>query len=298
MAGIRKKIMWQKNEGGIMQNLLGKIGNTPSANVDGITVKLEYFNPSGSIKDRFVFPYLEKLFADGKIANDVEIVEATTGNTGISIAMWAALRGVRFTAYMPSNASQERILIIKGYGAQVVQAPTVGEAVALKNAHLAREQKAVTVDQFGNIHNPLFMQALGEELLLHKPEVFVAGAGTGGTIIGVARVLKKKLGTKIVVLEPTQSPMLTDGKPGIHLIEGVGEDFIPDIISRERNLIDEVGLVCENEALDGMKALWKRGMFVGASSAANLIAAKRYAKDGARVATLFPDNGYRYFVSR
>lgn len=266
--------------------------------MDGITVKLEYFNPSGSIKDRFVFPFLEKLHAEGKIADGTEIVEATTGNTGISIAMWAALRGVRFTAYMPANASKERILIIKGYGANVVQAPTVGEAVAQKNAHLAREAKAITVDQFGNIHNPLFMEALGEELLQHKPDVFVAGAGTGGTIIGVARVLKKKLGTKIVVLEPKQSTMLTNGRPGIHLIEGIGEDFIPDIIARERSLIDEVGLVCENEALAGMKALWKRGMFVGASSAANLIAAKRYAKNGARVATLFPDNGYRYFVSR
>ena len=281
-----------------MENIIQNTGNTPVALIDGITVKLEYANPSGSIKDRFVFNYLEELRAGGRAPPGTRMAEATTGNTGISAAMWAALRGCKFTAFVPQNASAERLAIMRGLGASVVQAPTVGKAVRLKEEYLAGNRKAISLEQFSNPRNPYFMETLGEELLEHQPEAVVAGVGTGGTLIGVARVLRKQLGTRIVAVEPSESPLLAQGKHGQHLIEGIGEDFIPEIISRERHLIDEIALVPEREALAEMKLLWKRGIFVGTSSAANLMVAKRIAKQGLRVATVFPDNGYRYCMSR
>ena len=171
------------------------------------------------------------------------IAEATTGNTGIAAAMWAALRGVEFTAFMPSNASQERLKIIGGMGARIVVKPNVCAAVEAKDEFLRTNPDVVAVDQFANPDNPKFMEALGEELLRHDPEVFVAGAGTGGTVIGVARVLRKKHGTMIVAIEPEESPMLTKGVCAQHPIEGIGEDFVPKIIENERHLIDEVALV-------------------------------------------------------
>ena len=281
-----------------MESIIKNIGNTPVALIDGITVKLEYNNPSGSIKDRFVFNYLEELRAGGRAQPGTRIAEATTGNTGISAAMWTALRGCSFTAFVPQNASSERLAIMRGFGAQVVLAPTVSDAVRMKNEYLAENPGAIALDQFANPKNPLFMQKLGEELLEHKPDAFVAGVGTGGTLIGAARVLSKELGTRIVAVEPSESPLLAQGKHGQHLIEGIGEDFVPEIIARELHMINEVAHVSEQEALAEMKLLWKRGIFVGTSSAANLIAAKKLAKGGMRVATVFPDNGYRHCMSR
>lgn len=278
--------------------LLARIGNTPAITMGKITIKLEYSNPSGSVKDRFVMRYLEKLRASGKLPVGGHIAEATTGNTGISAAMWAALRGATFTAFLPSNASQERLKIITGFGAQTVVSHCVKDAVQAKDEYLRANPDVVPVDQFSNPDNPLFMQSLGEELLQYKPEVFVAGQGTGGTVVGVARVLGEKLGTKIVAVEPEESPMLTKGKCCQHPIEGIGEDFVPEIIERERHRIDEIALVSGGASLVRMKELWKLGFFVGVSSAANLIAAQRYAAQGKRAATLFPDNGYRYFFTR
>ena len=294
--GNRRREMENFND--YAQAVLGMIGNMPVATVEGITVKLEYFNPSGSVKDRFVMRYLEKLYREGKLKKGGNVAEATTGNTGISAAMWCALRGVNFTAFLPSNASQERLKIITGMGAKTVVAHSVLDAVQAKDGFLRANPDAVPVDQFANPDNPLMMQKLGEELLEFEPEVFVAGQGTGGTVIGVARVLGERLGTHIVAVEPEESPMLTKGRCAQHPIEGIGEDFVPEIIARERDRIGEVAVVSGAEALVKMKELWKLGFFVGVSSAANLLVAQRYAAQGKRVATLFPDNGYRYFFTR
>jgi len=295
----------------INQNILEIVGNTPfmklnfgEQNQATILVKLEFLNPSGSIKDRMALYMLKIAEKKGLLLPGATIIEATTGNTGISFAMIAAIKGYRMMAVMPENMSQERRQIMKAFGAKVVLTPTrEGPTGAIrKRDQLAKEIRGSWVPgQFENEDNVLAHQfGLGKEILKQtrgKVDAFVAGVGTGGTLIGVARVLKKiNPKIKIVAVEPAESAVLSGGKPGEHNIQGIGEGFIPEVV--ELNIIDQVERVSTKEAEQMARKLAKtQGILVGTSSGANVTASLKMAKllgRGKVVVTVLPDRGERY----
>jgi len=298
-------------------NVLEIIGNTPMVRINKLTekgdatvlTKLEMLNPSGSIKDRIAKYMIEKAEKKGSLKSDSIIVEPTTGNTGIALAMLATIKDYKMIAVMPEGMSEEREMMIQAFGADVLLIPNGGEVdvkFAIKKAEemSKNNSKIFSPNQFKNMDNVIaHRETTGKEILDQTNgsiDVFVAGVGTGGTLVGVAQAMKEKIPkVRIVAVEPVNSSVLSGGKPGQHKIQGIGEGFIPRVLKSGLNLIDEIITVTDNEAIDMTRRLAKEeGILAGISSGANMFAALKIAKKlgkGKTVVTIFPDRGERYF---
>ena len=292
------------------------IGNTPLLEVSNIErelglkarvlVKLEYFNPAGSVKDRIALAMIEAAEKEGKLKPGSTIIEATSGNTGIGLASVGTSKGYKVILTMPETMSVERRNILKAYGAQIEL--TEGSK-GMKGAIAKAEELAAGIEgsfipaQFENKANPAVHKATtGPEIWNDtdgEVDIFVSGIGTGGTITGVGEFLKdKKPSVKLIAVEPTGSPVLSEGKSGPHKIQGIGAGFIPDTLNTE--IYDEVATVENEEAFEYSKLIASReGVLVGISSGAALFAAVREAKkpenEGKTIVALLPDSGDRYF---
>ena len=268
-------------------------------------VKLEYFNPSGSVKDRIAIAMVEQAEKDGKIAPGATLIEPTSGNTGIGIASVAAARGYRAILTMPETMSVERRNLLKAYGAEIVL--TEG-AQGMKGAIARAEQLQKEIphsfipSQFENLANPTAHErTTGPEIWADtdgKVDVFVAGVGTGGTVTGTGRYLKQQNpAVHVVAVEPTDSPVLSGGKPGPHKLQGIGAGFVPDTL--DTKVYDEVIRVSNDDAFAyGREFAQREGALVGISSGAALAAAVELAKRpeyaGKTIVALLPDGGDRY----
>ena len=300
----------------IYKGTLGLIGNTPLVEVTNIEkelgleatvlVKLEYFNPAGSVKDRIAKGMIEDAEEKGLLKEGSVIIEPTSGNTGIGLAAIAAAKGYRIILTMPETMSVERRNILKAYGAEIVLtegAKGMKGAIA-KADELAKEiPNSFIPGQFVNPANPAAHRATtGPEIWNDTDgdvDIFIAGVGTGGTLTGVGEYLKeKKPDVKIVALEPATSPVLSEGKSGAHKIQGIGAGFVPDVLNTK--VYDEIITVENDDAFATGKLLAKHeGVLVGISSGAALWAAIDYAKrpenKGKTIVALLPDNGDRYY---
>ncbi|HLF79135.1 MAG TPA: cysteine synthase A [Dehalococcoidia bacterium] len=296
----------------IVDSALGLVGNTPLVRLGRLTplgsaeviAKLESFNPGGSVKDRIALAMIEDAEKRGLLQPGATIVEPTSGNTGIGLAMVAAVKGYKLILTMPDDMSQERRKLLQRYGAQLVLTPAIegmtgavfaAEEMVQKNAGYFMPQ------QFTNPANPeVHRQTTAQEILRDtdgRLDAFVAGVGTGGTITGVGEVLKQKLpNVLIVAVEPTRSPVLAGGKPGLHGIQGIGASFVPSVLNRD--IYDELIAVKDEEAMELTRRLTRtEGLLVGISAGANVFAALQVAKrlgEGKRVVTVLPDTGERY----
>ncbi|MDN5326260.1 MAG: cysteine synthase [Moorella sp. (in: firmicutes)] len=287
------------------------IGQTPILRLnrlveDGMEVylKIESFNPGGSVKDRIALSMISAAEADGRLKPGDTIVEPTSGNTGIGLAMVAAVRGYRLILVMPETMSIERRKLMAAYGAEFVLTPgNLGMKGAVEKAtELVRENPGYFMpQQFENPANPaIHRQTTAREILEQmdgKVDAFVAGVGTGGTLTGVGEVLKKEIpGVRIVAVEPAASPVLSGGQPGPHKIQGIGAGFVPPVLRRE--VIDEIITVTNEDAMETARRLAREeGLLVGISSGAAAFAALQVARrlgQGKRVVAIAPDTGERY----
>ncbi|MCI6060486.1 MAG: cysteine synthase A [Dorea sp.] len=300
----------------IYKGALELIGNTPLVEVVNIEkelglearvlVKLEYFNPAGSVKDRIAKAMIEDAEAKGILKEGSVIIEPTSGNTGIGLASIAAAKGYRIILTMPETMSVERRNILKAYGAEIVL--TEG-AKGMKGAIAKAEELAKEIPdsfipgQFVNPANPeAHRSTTGPEIWNDtdgEVDIFIAGVGTGGTLTGIGEYLRaKKPEVKIVALEPSASPVLSDGKAGPHKIQGIGAGFVPDVLNTE--VYDEIYKAEAEEAFQTAKLLAKKeGVLVGISSGAALAGAialaKRPENKGKTIVVLLPDSGDRYY---
>ena len=293
-------------------SVLELIGNTPMVRLQRLTeprmasvlAKLESFNPGGSVKDRICLSMIEDAEARGLLKPGATIVEPTSGNTGIGLAMVGAVKGYKVILTMPETMSAERIQILKSYGASVVLTPAAGGMIgAVKRAEAIAKSTpgAFVPQQFMNPANPEVHRRTTAQEILRVTEgdldAFVAGVGTGGTITGVGEVLKKKLPhLRVVGVEPKSSPVLSGGAAGPHMIQGIGAGFVPEVLNR--GVIDEIMTVSDEQAYEASKRLAKEeGIFVGVSAGAACWAALKVARQlgaGKTVVTVFPDTGERY----
>ena len=270
-----------------------------------ILAKLEFYNPGGSVKDRICLAMINDAEKKGLIKKGSTIIEPTSGNTGIGLAMICAVRGYKCVLTMPETMSLERIYILKSYGAEVVLTPGAeGMTGSIKKAEefLKKTPDSFMPQQFKNKANPeIHRQTTAKEILdvtNGDIDAFVAGVGTGGTITGVGEVLKQKNPKiRIVAVEPKSSAVLSGEQPGPHKIQGIGAGFVPDILNR--HIIDEIIAVDDNSAFRTSRMLAKEeGLFVGISSGAAVWAALKIAKTlgkGKTVVVILPDAGDRYF---
>ena len=292
----------------IVQSAEALIGNTPLLKLNRlfpgaeIYAKLEYLNPAGSAKDRAAKSMLNDLEARGLLREGGTVVEPTSGNTGVALAALCAARGYRLVLTMPETMSLERRMLLSAYGAQLVLTPGgEGMAGAVKRADeiIAATPGAVLAGQFDNPANPAAHErTTGPELwsdLGGRLAAVVAGVGTGGTITGIARYLKRQNpAIRFIAVEPAASPLLSQGHAGPHGIMGIGANFVPKAL--DRSLLDDIYTVADEEAYAMARKMARlEGVLVGISSGAALAAAERAAKDveGA-VAVILPDGGERY----
>ena len=293
-------------------NILELIGNTPLVKLNKLTdkrganifAKLESFNPGGSIKDRIALAMIEQAEKNGQLKAGGVIVEATSGNTGIGLALVAAVKGYRLILTMPENMSVERRNLLEALGAEVVLTPVeTGMAGAINKAEELGQGKDYFIpQQFKNPANPeVHRLTTAEEIWRDtegKVDILVSGVGTGGTITGVAEVIKKrKPEFKAIAVEPTDSPVLSGGKPGSHKIQGIGAGFIPDVLQTE--LIVEIVKVADEDAGVMTRRLAREeGILAGISSGAAVWAAlevaKRRENEGKLIVVVLPDTGERY----
>lgn len=297
----------------IANNVTELIGRTPLVRFnriarDGaanILAKLEYFNPGGSVKDRICLEMIEDAEKKGLLKKGSTIIEPTSGNTGIGLAMIAAVKGYKCILAMSEAMSLERIYILKSYGAEVVLTPaSEGMQGAINKAReiLKKTPNSFMPHQFSNQANPqAHRKSTAVEILEATNgnlDAFVAGVGTGGTITGVGEVLKKhNPNIRVIAVEPKGSAVLSGGKPGPHKIQGIGAGFVPEILNR--GIIDRIVQVGDNDAFRTAKRLAKEeGLFVGISAGAATWAALEVAEDlgrGKIVVVVLPDTGERYF---
>lgn len=295
----------------IYQDITKTIGKTPIVKlnhlVDGsmaeVFVKLEMFNPGGSVKDRIALHMIEAAEKAGRIHPGDTLVEPTSGNTGIGLAVVAAAKGYKLVLTMPESMSMERRKLLAGYGAQLVltSAP-LGMRGAIERAEeLSKQSGYFMLQQFENPANPQkHRETTALEILTDFPEgldAFVAGVGTGGTITGTGEVLKQKMkNLKIIAVEPEASPVLSGGKPGPHMIQGIGAGFVPTVLNT--TVIDEIIKVRNEAAFEAARSLAQQeGILAGISSGAAIHAALIIAKKlgaGKKVLAVAPDTGERY----
>ncbi len=296
----------------VASSILELIGNTPLVRLNRLpeagsaTVlgKLESANPGGSVKDRICLAMIEDAEAKGLLKPGATVVEPTSGNTGIGLAMIGAAKGYRVVLTMPETMSLERIQILKSFGAEVVLTPaSEGMIGAVKRAEqLAHETPgAFMPQQFTNPANPEVHRRTTAQEILRSVDgdihAFVAGVGTGGTITGVGDVLKKRFpDIRIIAVEPKTSPVLSGGTPGPHMIQGIGAGFMPQVLNRD--LLDEIIAVSDEDAWQTARRLAKEeGLFVGISAGAACWAALQVAKrlgSAKTVVTILCDTGERY----
>lgn len=297
------------------QSLTDLIGGTPLLELNRfaaekglarpIIAKLEYFNPGGSAKDRIALAMIRQAEEDGTLRPGATIIEPTSGNTGVGLALVAAVRGYRLILTMPETMSIERRQLVSAYGAQVVLTPAAeGMTGAIKEAERLRDSidGAIILQQFSNRANPAAHFATTGPEIWNDTEghvdVFVAGAGTGGTISGVGRYLKSKNPSiRIVAAEPASSPVLSGGKAGAHAIQGIGAGFVPEVY--DSSVVDEVITVSNDDAMSTTRLLARsEGLLTGISSGAAAWAAAELARReelrDKMIVTLLPDTGERY----
>jgi cysteine synthase A len=287
-------------------SILDAIGGTPLVEVDGIYCKLEYLNPSGSVKARIAKYMIERAEEEGLLRHGDTIVEATSGNTGNALSMVAAVKGYRMLVVMPEGMSGERVAISRAFGADVMEIGHfhVNEALA-KAKELGGEPGYFCPAQFESEWNVEENRTwLGPEILDQLPDgavpdAIVMGVGTGGTLIGVGQAFRERNpAVKLFAMEPSESSTILCGEIGDHLIEGISDGFVPGIFERHQSLVDTALTVDSEEAVGEMRRLAREhGLFVGPSSGANLIAARRVRDsypDLGTVVTLFCDEGEKY----
>ena len=295
----------------IANSVLDLIGMTPMVKLNrlspenGATIaaKIEAFNPGGSIKDRIAFSMIKDAEENGILKPGSTVIEPTSGNTGIGLAMVCAVKGYRLILVMPESMSLERRKILKAYGAELVLTPAEkGMKGAVEKAEeLAKAYGYFMPLQFDNPANPaIHEKTTAQEILQQtdgKLDAFVGGIGTGGTFTGVAKVIKAKMPhVKFIAVEPAASPVLSGGTPGPHKIQGIGAGFVPKVL--DTSLIDQIITVPNEEAFNFARQLAiKEGILAGISSGAAVYAALQVARDlgpGKLVVTVLPDTGERY----
>ncbi len=294
------------------ENILELIGDTPMVNLkrvlpkEGmeILLKLEYFNPGGSIKDRIALKMVEEAEKEGFLKPGSVILEPTSGNTGIGLALIAAVKGYGLILVMPETMSLERRSLLKALGAEFILTPGdkgMGGALEKTEEILKERPEYFVPQQFANPDNPQAHRETTAKEILEQTDgdldVLVAGVGTGGTITGVGEVLKKEVPlVKIVAVEPAGSPVLSGGQPGSHKIQGVGAGFVPSVLNAR--VIDKIITVTDEEAMEMSRRLAREeGLLVGISSGAALYGAFKTAaglEKGSRIVVIAPDTGERY----
>jgi len=295
-------------------SIIETIGKTPLVKLNRVTenikpnifAKLESFNPGGSVKDRIALSMIVKAEEEGIIDNDTIIVEPTSGNTGIGLALICAAKGYKLILTMPESVSIERIQILKGYGAEVILTPKEGgmKGSIAKAEEISKEKGKVFIpQQFKNLANPeIHRKTTAKEIfndLEGQVDGFVAGIGTGGTITGIGEVLKDRVGArlKVYAVEPKDSAILSGGEPGPHKIQGIGAGFIPEVLNTE--IYDKIITVDYDDAVATARNLAKlEGIFVGISAGAcawaTIYEASKDFEEGENLVALLPDGGEKY----
>ena len=297
----------------IANDITELIGNTPLVRLNAITdgadaevlAKLEYFNPSHSVKDRLGVAMIDAAQEAGLIGPDTIVVEPTSGNTGIGLAMVCAARGIKLVLVMPETMSLERRALLRGYGADLILTPGpegMGGAIAKANELVESDSRYFLPQQFMNPANPeIHRRTTAEEIWNDtdgQVDIFIAGVGTGGTITGVGQVLKERNpDVKVIAVEPAASPVLQGGQKGPHPLQGIGAGFVPAVLDTE--VFDEViGVEAENALATARRAAHEEGLLVGISSGAALWAAAQVAQRpenaGKRIVVIVPSFGERY----
>ncbi|WP_288658483.1 cysteine synthase A [uncultured Limosilactobacillus sp.] len=297
----------------IINSITDLIGNTPIVKLNRVVpedaadvyVKLEFFNPAGSIKDRIALAMIEEAEHDGKLTAGGTIVEPTSGNTGVGLAMVAAAKGYQLVITMPETMSVERRKLMQGYGAKLILTPGADgmKGAIAKAEELVKEKGYFMPMQFDNPANPaIHEQTTGAEIINafgkdNLPDAFVAGVGTGGTLTGIGHALKKaNPTTKVYALEPAESPVLKEGHGGKHKIQGISAGFVPAVL--DKDVYDGIFEISSDDAIAMAKEVAHReGILVGISAGANIKGAIELAKKlgkGKKVITVSPDGGDRY----
>ena len=296
----------------IFENITAAVGFTPLVQINKlgsdkakILAKVESFNPCGSVKDRIALSMIEAAEDDGKLKPDTEIIEPTSGNTGIGLAFICAAKGYNLTLTMPESMSMERRKLLEMLGAKIVLTPAEGgmiSAVEKAEELVSKNANSFMPQQFKNPANPqVHRDTTAKEIWVDsdgKLDIFVAGVGTGGTITGCGEMFKQKnKDIKIVAVEPKDSPVLSGGQGGPHKIQGIGAGFVPDVLDME--LVDEVVQVSNDEAMETARLLAvKEGILVGISSGAAMYAAMKISErdenEGKTIVVILPDTGERY----
>ena len=282
-------------------SVLDAIGNTPIVRIDNVYAKLESVNPSGSIKDRVALEIIEDAERRGEIKKGYTIVEASSGNTGISLSMVAMAKGYHMIVVMPENMSEERKMMTRAFGAELILTSKSGslrEAID-RAEEIARKPRHFIARQFSNPANIKAQEKTGEEILqqIGPVDAIVAGVGTGGTLMGVSNVMRRvNPGVHVIAVEPEEAAVMfggSDVRIEEHQIQGIGDGFIPKIVDMSR--VDKVYTVGSKEAVEMSRRLChKHGLMVGISAGANVLIALRVAKKYDKVVTFLPDRGERY----